>query len=383
MRTFLSAAFLAAGVAVCVADEPKKAEAPQAEAKKADEAKADATPKEKFAAIRKDLNAEMTAWSKDYGKAEADERKKMMPKRMEILQDAGKKAFTLARDFPKDDVALDALTMAMMYGSDKTKKDAGELVVTGFADDEKLLKIMPQLAQGEGGEKLMETLASKSKNKSIQGMAKYSMIEGMIEAADYPRTGKPLPAKEATAKLDAAAKKLDAIITEYGDVKVPGRRGTETTIAEAGKSQKFFLENLVVGKTLPDVKSELLDGKAVKVSDYRGKVVVLDIWATWCGPCRAMIPHERELTARLKDKKFEFISVSADEKKETLEKFLEKEEMPWTHWFNGRDGDVTKTLQVKFFPTVYVLDGKGVIRYKHVRGEAMDKAVDELLKEGA
>jgi thiol-disulfide isomerase/thioredoxin len=129
------------------------------------------------------------------------------------------------------------------------------------------------------------------------------------------------------------------------------------------------------------VVSQDLDGKKVKLSDLRGKVVVLDIWATWCPPCRAMIPHERELVKRLEGKPFVLVSISGDAEKKTLTDFLAKEKMPWTHWWNGARGGIVEDWQVEFFPTIYVLDAKGVIRYNGVRGADMDKAVDTLLKE--
>jgi len=129
------------------------------------------------------------------------------------------------------------------------------------------------------------------------------------------------------------------------------------------------------------VISKDIDGKTVKLSELKGKVVVLDIWATWCPPCRAMIPHERELVKRLKDKPFALISISGDEKKETLKNFLAENPMPWTHWWNGQTGGILEAWDVQSFPTIYVLDAKGVIRYKDVRGEKMDEAVDALLKE--
>jgi peroxiredoxin len=92
--------------------------------------------------------------------------------------------------------------------------------------------------------------------------------------------------------------------------------------------------------------------------------------------------HERELVKRLKDRPFALISVSADDSVETLQKFLKAREMPWVHWFNGDlPTDLTEDWEVEGFPTIYVIDHKGVIRFKGVRGKEMDEAVDQLLKE--
>ncbi len=139
--------------------------------------------------------------------------------------------------------------------------------------------------------------------------------------------------------------------------------------------------NLSVGQPAPEVVNKDLDDKTVKLSDLKGRVVVLDIWATWCGPCRGMIPHEREMVEKLKEKPFTLVSISADEEKETLTKFLAKEKMPWTHWWNGQSGGILEDWDVQYFPTIYVIDTKGIIRHKDLRGEALEKAVHELLTE--
>ena len=75
------------------------------------------------------------------------------------------------------------------------------------------------------------------------------------------------------------------------------------------------------------------------------------------------------------------MSISADEKKETLTDFLAKEKMPWTHWWNGSEGGVIEDWDVRSFPAIYVLDAQGVIRHKDIRGEALEKAVNALLEE--
>ncbi len=146
-----------------------------------------------------------------------------------------------------------------------------------------------------------------------------------------------------------------------------------------------IVPDLSVGGKAPEVIGRDLDGKEAKLSDLKGKVVVLDIWHTLCGPCRAMIPHERAMVKRLKDRPFVLVSISVDQQKETLMKFLDKESMPWTHWWNGPEGGIVEDWNVTYFPTIYVIDAKGVIRHRDQNGEFPDEklehAVNALLKE--
>ncbi len=83
-----------------------------------------------------------------------------------------------------------------------------------------------------------------------------------------------------------------------------------------------IVPDLSVGWKAPEVIGRGLDGKEMKLSDLKGKVVVLDIWATWCVPCRAMIPQERAIVEKLKTQPFVLVSISVDHQKETLTKFL-------------------------------------------------------------
>jgi thiol-disulfide isomerase/thioredoxin len=117
------------------------------------------------------------------------------------------------------------------------------------------------------------------------------------------------------------------------------------------------------------------------LSALRGKVVVLDIWATWCGPCREMIPHEREMVKRLEGKPFALVSISVDDNKEKVVKSLKKTPMPWSHWCNGPSSGMVIDWDVRAYPTIYVLDHKGVIRYTDLRDKKLEAAVMRLLGE--
>jgi hypothetical protein len=98
----------------------------------------------------------------------------------------------------------------------------------------------------------------------------------------------------------------------------------------------------------------------------------------------AMVPHERSLVKRLESKPFALIGVDFDETAEKCRKAEEEKKITWRSWFNGRhNGPIAKQYHITGLPTIYVLDGNGVIRYKNVEGKEMDDAVETLLKESS
>jgi hypothetical protein len=97
-----------------------------------------------------------------------------------------------------------------------------------------------------------------------------------------------------------------------------------------------------------------------------------------------MYPHERSLVKRLEGKQFALLGVNSDVDKGALKKVMEEEKITWRSWWNGPEGTrgpLAKKWNVHGWPTIYVVDAKGVIRYKNVRGKKMDEAVEKLLAE--
>jgi thiol-disulfide isomerase/thioredoxin len=133
---------------------------------------------------------------------------------------------------------------------------------------------------------------------------------------------------------------------------------------------KGALPEVAVGKPVPEFVSEDIKGKPAKLSDLKGKVVVLDVWATWCPPCKGMIPHSRELVKKMKGKPFIFVSVSADAQKQTLINFMKETEMPWTHWWNGATGGIVEEWEITAYPTIFLIDHKGILREKIVGADS-------------
>ena len=95
-----------------------------------------------------------------------------------------------------------------------------------------------------------------------------------------------------------------------------------------------------------------------------------------------MYPHERSLVKKMENKPFALLGINSDPK-DRLREVLKKENITWRSWWDGGDtnGPIARAWNVSGWPSIYVLDHKGVIRFKNVRGEAMDKAVEQLVEE--
>lgn len=139
----------------------------------------------------------------------------------------------------------------------------------------------------------------------------------------------------------------------------------------------------LVGKKAIDFNVKDLDGNDLSLEQYRGKVILLDFWAVWCGPCIAEMPNVKGVYKKYKDDNFQIIGVSLDNSRDTLVGYLEKEGITWPQVFdgNGWQNQVAKMYGIRAIPHMYLIDGDGVIRKSDVRGHALEPAVAELVRE--
>ena len=140
-------------------------------------------------------------------------------------------------------------------------------------------------------------------------------------------------------------------------------------------------ERMMPGRPLPQFTATMAKtGKKITPADYKGKVLVLDFWASWCGPCRQEIPHLKEYYEQLKGKDVAFLSVSIDAKKEQWEKAMKEENMPWDQATVPNAGkEVMELYQFSGIPFILVIDKEGNIYKKNLRGKAVLEAVQDVL----
>ena len=162
--------------------------------------------------------------------------------------------------------------------------------------------------------------------------------------------------------------------------------GVDQRIVEGAKAELArvgALRRTKIGSPAVNVAGTSHTGQAIDLSKYRGKVVLLDFWAAWCGPCRQEMPNVIKTYNEFKKKGFEIIGVSLDEDKNAFNGFIRDNKMEWPQLFEGRGwgSGIAKCYAVNAIPATFLVDRKGVLRYKNVRGPALREAVEKLLAE--
>jgi thiol-disulfide isomerase/thioredoxin len=186
---------------------------------------------------------------------------------------------------------------------------------------------------------------------------------------------------EQKARLQAQAETYLARAAEkFADVIPADQFGTVGTRATAGLTGLRNIPNLRPGGTAPEIEGDDLDGARLRLSDFRGKVVLVVFWASWCGPCMHDVPHERELVEKLKGRPFVLVGVNGDENRDSARAAVVRAGITWRSFAaTGRLGSIPAAWNVRAWPTTVVIDHTGVVRHLNLRGKDLDGPLEELV----
>lgn len=264
-----------------------------------------------------------------------------------------------------------------------------------------------QLAQVKGrdsdaaaaGKEIDEILASPDASKTAKGLAMYLRVQQLARGVQIEKLETMAPLRKAiteyleTYSTDARAQEIAGMqiqvlqltkAPDANDVLKKMADSPNPQIASMAKSEIEKAERMAALKTQPvDLKFTSVDGKAFDLEKLRGKVVLLDFWASWCGPCIVEMPNVVGTYQRLKDKGFEIVGISLDQDKEAMEQALKKHNMTWIQHFDGKgwQNEVSTRFGIDSIPATWLIDKKGMLRETGLRGEELGKAAEKLLAE--
>ena len=165
------------------------------------------------------------------------------------------------------------------------------------------------------------------------------------------------------------------------DARIASLKQSGRADAQAAQLNMIVPTGLAVGESFPDFDEADLDGQPLSVSLFQGRVVLIDFWATWCGPCVGELPSVLRAFRKYHDSGFEVIGISLDQDRGKLTGFISQRGIPWPQYFDGGGwgNKLARQFGIRSIPATFLLDRDGVIIAKNLRGSALDRAVAAAL----
>ncbi len=251
-------------------------------------------------------------------------------------------------------------------------KTALNLIATRYADRSGLAPALKRLEDADPvlAEAVLKAVLAASTHEAELAAASLALARHRFNA--FEAASDPAEREKARA---AAAESLERVLTTYPQVSIQG-----FVLADQAAAMLFEMTHLSPGVVAPDISGVDHSDKPFKLSDYRGRHVVLVFWGDWCHGCQGVQPVLAELVERHAGKPLAVLGVNTDEPA-TARKLLAVSKLDWRCWLDGStSGPITSEWNLRHFPTLYLIGPDGVILEKDVSLPALGQALDRLLE---
>jgi peroxiredoxin len=365
-----------------------------------------------YRALEKEYNEALAGYQKALSEAKtADDKQKVMRERHPRVGDFAARFTALARKHPDSPAAVDALfwvathPLAPADPQAGLRADALSALARRHADSDKvgLLCTLLVFSVDPPTEGFLRGVLKRSKKEAVRARACASMavnlkhrarlVPALKENAGSVRQYEQVFGKKAItrllesdpAKLKAESEKLfERVMDRYGEVRHP----THGTLEKFARRHLLALRKPAEeGRAAPPISREDIDGKKMRLADFKGKVVLLDFWSDAFPPCRAMYDYERGLVKRLAGKPFVLVGVNGDSDRAALRKLVRQKKITWRSFWDGDVYGPTATRwDVDARPALFLIDHKGIIRHFFAGWpdtKELEKAIDALVREAS
>jgi peroxiredoxin len=378
------------------------------------------TLKQQFEALLLEYQAAEVAWNQKYGAGQlADPQAQLIARYRDWPGWKYAPRFVqLAEEGGQDQAASDALVwvsgLAPQVGTGDIElvpayRRAFELLAQGNRlEDRRVIEACRQAFRypSPWTEEYLRTAIAQSGNREVRGLAclflarllesrRISAVdpwferEGLTPFQSFLRLRQDpafvayLKTTDPKAVEEESEQTLERVIREFGDVVVNDLRprAGKQTLAELARAELNDLRKPDLGKPALDIGGMDATGKPLKLSDHRGRVVVLVFFPDWDEDCRKLYAPLRRLAEQHKDRPFSLLGVDCDKDPGRLHEAVGKNEISWRCWLDGLNGQIAKSWGIVRLPTIVVLDPTGVIRFKDFQKERVETTVKRLLSE--
>jgi thiol-disulfide isomerase/thioredoxin len=349
-----------------------------------DSAPAGGSIAEQIKAIEQDYSTQEDRLSEEFEKTASKTKHEEIRKKLEQLEkDTADRFLDLAGKHASDPETFPALAFLVFHEQHVT--EALDLLARHHVESKRIGELCMGLSTAPAVtprmEELIRAVAEKNPHEAARGLASLALARVVFARS----AAKDREAKEREQLLAEAEKLALRVADKFAGVRISAE-GRGRTAGEEARGLLFEVRHLAIGKTVPEIDGRDLSGKKLRLSDHRGKVVLLSFWASWCGPCLSMLPHERALVKRLAGKPFVLLGINGDDDLDAAREAVRKEGITWQSFcgLRGKDQpDLAEQWNIAGWPTLYLIDHQGVIRQKWTgvpHEEELDDAIDELVR---